>query len=177
MSNNSEYIIPPIDGWMLDEELYFLYSQAKQMETIIELGSWKGKSTHALASGCKGELWCVDHWQGSIGDNSVDLAKQEDIFSIFLDNIKQFKNINILKMSTNEAVKQFEDKSIDMIFIDASHDYAEVKNDITNWYPKAKKLICGHDYQLAFPGVIQAVNEKIDGVEGGWGSIWFKKII
>jgi hypothetical protein len=48
-----------------------------------------------------------------------------------------------------------------MIYIDASHDYISVKEDINLWLPKLKPggVICGDDYILGWPGVIQAVDE------------------
>ena len=155
-------------------ELEFLYTQAKNMESIVELGSWRGRSSHALASGCKGTLWCVDHWKGSLGTVLVKQAEKEDIYSIFLENLKEFTNIIPLKMNTDDALKYFEDGSVDMVFIDAGHNYAEIKNDINNWYPKVKKLICGHDYQKPYPGVIRAVNEQFGKADELVGTIWVK---
>jgi len=46
------------------------------------------------------------------------------------------------------ASKLYTDNSIDFIYIDASHDYENVKNDLIHWYPKVKigGVIAGHDY-------------------------------
>jgi hypothetical protein len=46
------------------------------------------------------------------------------------------------------AASDFEDGSLDYIYIDASHDFESVKNDIAAWYPKAKEdaYFGGHDY-------------------------------
>jgi len=172
-----EYKVPDIDGWMYPLEMQFLYDQAKHMDSIAELGSWKGRSTHALATGCKGKVWCIDHWKGSFNTQLENIAKTEDVYAEFLKNTKEFKNINVLKMNTDEAVKQFEDKSLDMVFIDAGHTYGEVSNDIDKWYPKARILICGHDYDPGnFPEIVKAVNDRFGRPDGVLGTIWFKKI-
>ena len=159
-----------IDGWMTDAELHWLYDTASGMESIVEIGSWKGRSTHALLSGCEGTVWAVDHFNGS---NSQELAfteaKEKDIHKIFLENVGHFKNLKALKTDSITASKQFKDKSVDMVFIDGDHAYEAVKADIEMWLPKAKKLICGHDYP--FKGVKKAVDELLDGVfihEGLW---------
>lgn len=172
-----EYLPPEIDGWMDSREVEWLYKQAKYMDSIAELGSWKGKSSHALASGCKGKVWCIDHWKGSVDTKLEEIAKTENIYVEFLKNTKQFKNINVLKMTTSEAANQFADKSLDMVFIDAGHTYAEVIEDINTWYPKTKKLLCGHDYNTVdFPEVVKAVNDRFGRPDGVFESIWFKAI-
>lgn len=61
-----------------------------------------------------------------------------------------------------DAVKTIPDYIFDLIYIDASHLYEDVKRDLKDWLPKLKPngLMCGHDY-VDFDnfGVIQAVNE------------------
>lgn len=61
---------------------------------------------------------------------------------------------------------------VDMVYIDAGHTYEEVKADIEAWRPKARKLICGHDYN--YPDVARAVRELLGDVENPAGSIWAK---
>lgn len=147
-----------IDGWMGYEELQWLYNTAGCMETIVEIGSWKGRSTHALLSGCEGTVWAVDHFKGSNGrEFLLAEAKEKDIHKIFLGNVGHFKNLKVLKMNSLKASEQFEDGSVDMVFIDGDHAYEAVKADIKAWFPKARKLICGHDYP--FRGVRKAVHE------------------
>ena len=173
---NKEYTIPNIEGWMSLVELLFLYQQAKKMTSVVEIGCWQGRSTHALASACQGTVYALDHWQGSEGDMSKELIKAEDIYPIFLENTKSLSNIKVIKADANESVKQFEDASIDMVFIDGGHLYADVAKDIKAWLPKTKKLICGHDYSPEFPGVIGAVDETFGKPDGVVGTIWYKVI-
>ncbi|CAE7228908.1 unnamed protein product, partial [Symbiodinium pilosum] len=51
--------------------------------------------------------------------------------------------------------------SVDLVFIDAAHDYASVQEDILHWSPKVAPggLLAGHDYIASAPGVVRAVNE------------------
>ena len=58
-----------------------------------------------------------------------------------------------------EAVNQFEDASLDFVFIDATHTYESVSQDIRLWWPKVRPqgLFSGHDYRWS--GVKLAVDE------------------
>lgn len=52
--------------------------------------------------------------------------------------------------------------SLDLVFIDADHSYAAVKEDIENWVEKVRPggVICGHDFcNPAHRGVEKAVRE------------------
>ena len=76
-----------------------------------------------------------------------------------------------------------EDRSLDLLFIDALHDYESVRDDISYWQPKVKHggIICGHDYEnRRFPGVKQAVHEVFDVVESApvkMCGIWIARVI
>lgn len=159
------------DGWMTVRELNWLYNEAKTMGSIIEVGSWKGRSTHALLSACSGIVTAVDTWQGSAGEAAHTKATERDIYEDFLKNCGKFKNLNPVRMKSVEAAMVLPD--VDMIFIDASHEYHEVLDDIRAWDSKATRMICGHDY-TGWPGVQKAVNEYY-GVENISisDSIWY----
>ena len=154
-----------ISGWMIVEQLDWLFEVSKVMKSIVEVGSYKGRSTHALLSGCKGTVSAVDPF--------TDYGKKGSYYKDFMDNVGEFKNLKPFKMTSEEASKKFKDKSVDMVFIDGGHSYKDVKKDIELWLPKAKKLICGHDYQGA--DVRRAVDEKFKRVSN-INNIWVHKI-
>jgi pyruvyltransferase len=162
------YPYSKIEGWMYQGDLRWLYKMARGMASIVEIGSWKGRSTHALLSGCNGTVTAVDHFKGTPGS-----AYQggPHVYEEFMRNVGRFKNLRVLKMDSLEAAKEV--GSAEMIFIDGSHSYEAIKNDLEAWAPKATKLICGHDIQQ--PGVRQAVAENFGNVEIH-GQIWYKKL-
>ena len=174
----SEYKGNSIQGWMNDADLQWLYETAKTMDSIVEIGSWKGKSTHALLSGCNGQVYAVDTFLGSPDEMKYykEVATR-DIHKVFMDNVGHFPNLNVIKTDSMFAAKRFKDNSIDMVFIDGSHVYDEVVSDIKAWYPKAKNLICGHDWTRS--DVREAVRDtlgtKVERVKGG--IIWLIKKI
>jgi precorrin-6B methylase 2 len=137
-----------IQGWMSERELDWLRDEASRNSSVLEVGSWRGKSTFALCIGCKGPVIAVDHFLGSETERNATHADAltMDIYADFLKNMKGFKNLSVLRMESKFASQFVADKSIDMIFIDAGHEYEEVKADIESWYPKCKTVMCGHDY-------------------------------
>lgn len=154
-----------IQGWMTLDELNWLHQLAGKMSSIVEIGCWKGRSTHALLSGCKGPVFAVDHFQGSQSELETTHreATEQDIEEIFLKNVGHFKNLNMLSMSSRAASRRFEPVSIDMVFIDGGHEKEEVIEDLRLWLPVYKKLLCGHDYGDF--GVAQALKEMKLSVE------------
>lgn len=162
-----------IEGWMSDEELQYLYNQATQMRNIVEIGCWLGRSSHALLSGCKGSVICIDHFIGSPEDETKEIAGRRDILSETKKNIGNFKNLTLLKMDSRDAIIYFPDYSIDMIFIDGGHDEDSIRKDSEIWFPKCRKLFCGHD--IHFPGVNKVISEKFRFTNPA-GNIWEVKI-
>jgi len=171
------YQSPEIAGWFSYPEQLFLYEKGKMMESAIECGSWKGKSTHALlSSGCP-NVTAIDHWKGSTFEPEAHIEAQSgSVFETFKKNVGHFKNLTIINDDINNVVDSIPDHSVDMVFIDAGHTYEEVKNDIKKWKGKARILLCGHDYCSGWPGVIQAVDEELGGPDGVADTVWYKWI-
>jgi len=132
------------------KELEWLYKKAKEMQSIVEIGSCKGRSTYALCiSGCP-KVVAVDAFE----------IYPETLHSEFIKNVGHFENLKLYKMLSAEASLLFKDRSVDMIFIDGNHSYDEVIKDLENWTRKATKLICGHDYgDMPWSDVKSAVTE------------------
>jgi hypothetical protein len=170
-----EYPDQGIEGWMRFDELQWLYNTAKSMDSIAELGSWKGRSTHALASGCRlGHVTAIDHFRGSKGEKGVHQeAQTEAVFEQFRENTKALTNLTVHCADTQASAEDFPDGSFDLVFIDAEHTYEGVRRDIEAWQPKARIMLAGHDYCSQWPDVQRAVNESVGKVQVE-GTIWHK---
>lgn len=62
--------------------------------------------------------------------------------------LKDYKQVEWIYEKSVDAVKLvLED--LDLVYIDANHDYKYVREDILAWWPKIKKggVLAGHDYQ------------------------------
>lgn len=148
---------------------------------FVEVGSWKGASTCYWATEIKNrnkkiDLYAVDTWMGSDeyehAEQIEKIGGTERLYELFLNHIKKAGVSDIvkpLKMNSLDASKKFENNSLDVVFIDASHKYEDVLADISAWYPKVKigGKIAGHDFLPNHPisevGVIRAVLEYFKG--------------
>lgn len=134
--------------------------------TFVEVGSWKGKSSAFMAveiinSKKDIKFYCVDTWEGSVEHVGFDCLP--NLYDIFIGNMKPLEgHYTPLRMPSLEAAAKFEDSSLDFVYIDASHEYEDVIEDIKYWMPKIKQggIISGHDYGNFF-GVTRAVDELI----------------
>jgi hypothetical protein len=122
---------------------------------VAELGCWAGKSTSIICEFFEkiggGTVCSIDWFNGCETTFLNDLAKNNDVQSIFRSNMKELgyeKYVKLYPMKTNDAVVNFEDNTFDLIFIDADHRYNAIRDDINLWLPKLKKngVMCGHDF-------------------------------
>jgi len=176
-----------LDGWFnMEDEYLHLLEKCPDGGAFVELGCFKGKSTSFIVTEMvnrkrKVNFTTIDSFGGATG--SLDEMEENayvgitDIEKDFLNNTKHLSNyFKTIKALSHEAAVNFEDGSVDCLFIDAGHSYEAVKADIAAWLPKMKVggLISGHDYN-AWEGVNRAVNEafEIDRVEN---DCWFKQL-
>ena len=173
-----------IKGWFDLAQAIALQTYVKQLSpgsTLVELGSFQGRSSVALAAVLPPDsiLYCIDHFQGSVEHKKWNLDLS-NLLAAFTANIERFgvkDKIRPIPMSTTAAAEQFQPESIDLLLVDAAHDYDSVKSDLKAWYPKLKSgayLFCD-DYQPEWPGVMRAV--KSVGLEGNLitGSLWLHR--
>lgn len=176
-----------IAGWMELPELEWLYDQALSRRFVVEIGSWKGRSTKALAAATPGCVYAVDTWAGSEGfdagayKSEIDRIGPEGIYQEFLKNLAPeiaAGKVVPVRMTSGGAAAMFEKLLLrfDMAFIDANHDVESVRQDIRLWKPLLAPggLLSGHDYAPRNPGVMQAVDELIPEkkvMENG--TIWY----
>lgn len=91
-------------------------------------------------------------------------STEQDYYNVMEKFEKEITNgqVGVVKKMSLEAVTTFEDGMFDFVYIDASHLYEDVKNDLQAWSAKVRDsgYVCGHDYfNHGGFGVIQAVDE------------------
>lgn len=134
--------------------LMTLIKELPYTETMVEVGSANGESALIFAQSEKiANVICVDNWE-------YNAEKCFDRLTANNPKIQKVKNGSL------EEAREYADRSLDGVYIDANHKYLNCKNDIKAWLPKIKKggWIAGHDYSMDFPGVMLAVAEELTGI-------------
>ena len=190
-----------IPGYFVYQSFYEMCLKAvPENGTLVEIGSWRGRSTSCMGSLIKNtnrnvKFYSVDTWEGSDEEEHIKLIQElksqgKTLFDEFQENIKScgVNDVIIPIQSTSIlAAEQFEDNSLDFVHIDASHEYEDVLNDIKSWYPKVKPggMITGDDYISCWDGVVKAVDEyfnnkiitihNYDDPHINGGRVWFHR--
>lgn len=144
---------------------------------VVEIGSWEGKSTCAIANAAYPDVIdAVDTWQGSPGEISAELAQERDVLSRFKANIGELTNGNVNIHQSDWRDYLAEDQSpIRFCFIDATHTYDEVRDNIAAVFPLLVDggIICGDDSQ--HEPVRRAVLDTLGPTVNLNGRLWWLK--
>ena len=169
-----------IPGWMAYPELVQLADWASQYERIVEVGSYQGRSTRALADNCTGMVVAFDDFKGA--RDSGQGLDHGAVSGAFKQNLSDYlRTGHVVMVDSDHAEPQAALDALgappQMVFIDGSHEYADVKRDIEFWRQHLAPggLLCGHDSN--WPGVMQALEELSSEavIEFAPGSLWFVK--
>lgn len=142
--------------------------KAKEIKTVIELGSWAGASTRFFGYrvGSEGKVYAIDHWKGTSNHHGEMIdPRLPYIFHLFLSNIIHAglqDRIVPIRMTTDEAHRALNIKA-DLVYVDASRDHEQVYQDIINWSTHLNPggVICGAEYRepQVRQGVMRAAEE------------------
>lgn len=162
-------ILKNIRGWLSIDEGLYLWNLAKfvcNKENIVEIGSFHGRSTICLAHGSlqgkNAMVYSIDPHKGieCYGDNVS--------FETLKDNLKSRKlcsNTRLLVDTSLSASKKWSNGQIGLLFIDALHDYENVKSDFISWseYLSDGSFVVFHD--SVQPGVNKLILEILENFE------------
>lgn len=182
-----------IDGWMAETELEWLYQTAQKLPLgtlVVEVGSWLGRSTAAIALGGAGKirLVCIDTWKGqpNLVETEHKLAKEIDLKAQFVTHMQyvganptpyaglpEYPGLYYLEADSVLSASEFPDASIDWWFDDGDH--TRLGEDIDAYIPKFKVdcLVTGHDYFCFYEHIQQEIHKRF-WINAIHHSIWIK---
>ena len=127
-----------VDGWLSDVQgraLFDAAASATGRGVIVEIGSWKGRSTTWLASGARlsgQRVYAIDPHRGSREDPAADTLKE------FLDNLARNGLADVVEpiVMTSEQAAAHMTAPIELLFIDGDHSFEAVRRDAELWLPR-----------------------------------------
>jgi hypothetical protein len=188
-------------GYMPKHELKWLAEHASRAQRIVEIGSWKGRSTRALADHVYqpgGVVYAIDHWSGQLrdpaaaperelmtrggGDRAAGKAIIQAEFNANLaDHIAAGTVVPVDWNSQLGLPTHVQLPKVDLLFIDGDHSLVGCQSDIDNFAPLVRKggILAGHDYnnQPRHRGVREIVDQYF-GDKGlqTHGTIWWVEV-
>jgi predicted O-methyltransferase YrrM len=154
-----------IVGWFPEEnqEVLSRLIQVYDVRTVIEVGCFVGKATAWFAERVD-HVTAIDKFEpfSDVYINSTATKEASKyMHSTFMQNMDEAgvaDKISVIKASSEAAAAM--GLQADLVYVDASHAYEDVKQDIVLWYPIAEKVLCGDDNTIGWPGVQNAVRES-----------------
>jgi predicted O-methyltransferase YrrM len=140
---------------------YFAYTSSKISGRIVEIGSYKGKSTcwmgKALQFANSNEKIIAIDPHINTHDPRVPVYKEESSFEDFKNNLKNcgvLGYVEPIKKTSIDAAKNW-NQPIKLLFIDGSHLYDDVMLDLKIWEPRVNigGVIVMHDTKSTGPNV------------------------
>lgn len=137
----TKLIADRIEGWLTEGEGTFLYNTAKNCSgkgVILEIGSWKGKSTVWLAKGSKAgnkiKVYAVDPHKGGHEHKTLKLKSTFEEFKRNMRNARIDDFVVPIVKTSKEAAESW-NKPIEFLWIDGSHKQKDVLTDFKKWEP------------------------------------------
>ena len=143
-----KYLNP--SAWIGHTPFAYWYAKTVQPKVFVELGTHYGVSFFAVCQavrehGLKTKCYAVDSWEGDehAGKYQGDVFKEVEAH--WSENYPGFSEL--LRSYFDDAVNNFEDRSIDLLHIDGFHTYEAVKHDFETWFPKLTEdaVVMFHD--------------------------------
>lgn len=167
-------LVDSVEGWLTLAEARILFAAARQTpraSSIVEIGSWKGRSTAALALGSlAGEgapVYAVDHHHGArdIGEYLGTTLSEIRSWNEFQANLQALRITDAVKPILRDSLAAeatWDGRPIDVLWIDGGHEYEIVKSDFEAWRGHVRRggIIAIHD-TTGFEGPRRVAEEAV----------------
>jgi SAM-dependent methyltransferase len=177
--------IEGVEGWLTEGQARLLFETAREVPadgTIVEIGSFRGRSTIVLALGADPsvEVVAIDPHAGNdrgpqeIGGFAAEAEGDHQVFLANLDRAGVRERVRVLRRFSGEAHDDVEGH-VDLLWVDGAHRARPAHQDLRRWgdrvRPGGRMLVhdswCSVGVTLATLVAVTASGEwRYDGREG-----------
>ena len=152
-------------GWHSEENIRVNRKLAEEVHNgqIVEIGVFGGASIFSIIDICiknSTKITGIDPWEllvpadehgsklSNVRFRKENLEDAHNNLQMICDELNYNEHVKLIKNFSHLGVNQFEDKSIDLLYIDGEHTYNAVTLDLNLWFPKMKdgSTIWGDDF-------------------------------
>ena len=141
------------DSWHGHIPFAFWCIEELEPRVLVELGCHKGDSYCAFcqaveATSADTRCYAVDTWRGDPYAGFYGDEVYEELRQYHDPRYGRFSSL--IRSTFDEALSRFRDASIDLLHIDGSHSYEEVRRDFSTWLPKISRtgVVLLHDIEV-----------------------------
>jgi len=163
---------PHLHGWNDHEQAFRRIGGDAKI--VVEIGTWLGKSALEWCRAApNAEIVCIDTWLGAaemwVNHDDPERYQQlrhvhgyPSLYNTFLANIisaGRQSQVTPIPLPSSIALRLLQHHGVkpDIVYIDGSHEFEDVSQDIISAGKLFPRFICGDDYGL-WDGVTTAVN-------------------
>jgi predicted O-methyltransferase YrrM len=158
-------LLGSLEGQINPDELFELYTQVSNLpekSTIVEIGSYRGKSSIALGLAAKktnSRVYCIDPHDEFTGVAGGVFGPKDLAVKLNVINRYHLGEIVFPICMGSEAIGKVWDKPINLLWIDGDHRYEAVKTDFVLFSPFIKKNGCIIFHDSDMEGVAKCISE------------------
>jgi Methyltransferase domain len=130
-----------VEGWMSDGQARRLWDRASAVPLggrIVEIGSFRGRSTVVLALAARAEVVAIDpHAGNDRGPQEIEgfVDEAEDDNRVFRENLQRAgvtERVRHVRLPSQEALGSVPGE-VDLLYVDGAHRYGPASDDIARW--------------------------------------------
>ncbi len=164
--NFEENTVMPIE--IPNSSRYDLAKWLRELDfkTGVEIGVAAGDYSRVLCElNPQMQIWGVDAWKAYSNYRDYQQEALDAFYNEAKKRLRSFrKRYHIVRKFSNDAVADFDDNSLDFVYIDSNHVEPFVTQDISLWSQKVRigGIVAGHDYikRIKDPWVVKDTVDK-----------------
>jgi hypothetical protein len=158
-----------VEGFLTEEECVLLFHLARAVPRgcVVEIGSYRGRSTVALALGARAgagaPVYAIEpheHFEGPLGGTFGPADRRAFFENVLRTGVAE--DVRLVNLPSETAAAGWTNE-IGLLWIDGDHDVQAVRRDLASWQPHLAPtaLVAFHDSTRPGDGPTVVVEEAL----------------